>query len=304
MAIGVLILGESGTGKSFSMRNFEPDEVQVLSVEKPILPFRKQLPVVLSPNEKKIIKEMKNTTKKNIVVDDFQYILGVQMMKRSLEKGWDKFSEIQFDYFSVLDTVKELPDDTIVYFLSHTETTEDGMTKVKTIGKALDKYITIEGMFMVVLGTRVSDGKYFFTTQNDGKNTVKSPDGMFPSFAIENDLKYVGEKIRNYYYMNGAKTDKEIEEVDEEKKSDLTKEEPKKRRSTREKKQEKEREKFEKDAGEVFSPDSDTEEGPVKRKRKTRKTEETESEVILEPENIEQEAEDKPVRRRRRKGDE
>lgn len=294
MAIGVLILGESGTGKSFSMRNFEPDEVKVLSVEKPILPFRKKMEVVLTPNEKKIIKEMKNTDKKNIVVDDFQYILGVQMMKRSLEKGWDKFNEIQYDYFSVLDAVKELPDDTIVYFISHTETTEDGMTKVKTIGKALDKYITIEGMFMVVLGTRVSDGKYFFTTQNDGKNTVKSPDGMFPSFAIENDLKYVEEKIRNYYYMDGAKSDEEIAESDEEKKADLPKEEPKKRRkSTREKKEDSEREQLERDASEALAVES-----PKRRRKKAEECEPVEAEA---EEKGQTEEELKPIRKRRSK---
>lgn len=294
MAIGVLILGESGTGKSFSMRNFEPDEVKVLSVEKPILPFRKKMEVVLTPNEKKIIKEMKNTDKKNIVVDDFQYVLGVQMMKRSLEKGWDKFNEIQYDYFSVLDAVKELPDDTIVYFISHTETSEDGMTKVKTIGKALDKYITIEGMFMIVLGTRVSDGKYFFTTQNDGKNTVKSPDGMFPSFAIENDLKYVEEKIRNYYYMDGAKSDEEIAESDEEKKADLPKEEPKKRRkSTREKKEDAEREQLEQDASEALAVES-----PKRRRKKAEERELVEAEA---EEKGQTEEELKPIRKRRSK---
>lgn len=216
MAIGCLILGESGSGKSYSMRNFNPDEVKVISVEKPILPFKNHFEVTRTNDVKQIIKELKATKKKRVVIDDFQYILGLACMRRSLEKGWDKFSEMQFDYFQILDALKELPDDMIVYFMSHTETDENGNTKIKTIGKALDKYITIEGLFMIVLGTKVSDGNYYFTTQTNGKDTVKTPAGMFPSYAIDNDLKYVDEKIRNYYEIgNDFLSDEDIAEIDE-----------------------------------------------------------------------------------------
>lgn len=224
MAIGVLVLGESGTGKSYSMKNFSEEEAKVLSVEKPILPFRKKMEIVKTADEDAIIREMKNTKKKVIIVDDFQYILGVPMMRRSLEKGWDKFNEIQYDYFKVLDTVKELPDDTIVYFMSHIERLPDGNQKIKTIGNALDKYITIEGLFMIVLYTQVVDGEHYFITQNTGTNTGKSPEGMFPSFSIANDLKYVDDKIRNYYYMDGSKSDDEMAVEDAAVASDLTKE--------------------------------------------------------------------------------
>lgn len=220
MAIGVLILGESGSGKSYSMRNLSEDEAKVISVEKPILPFKNHLELVRTNDVDKIIKEMKSTKKKIIVIDDFQYILGLAAMRRSLEKGWDKFSEMQYDYFKILDALKELPDDMIVYFMSHTETTDDGVTKIKTIGKALDKYITIEGLFMIVLGTRVSDGQYYFITQTNGKDTLKTPAGMFPSYAVDNDLKYVDEKIRNYYELGEFLTDAEIKEIDEAAKKD------------------------------------------------------------------------------------
>lgn len=215
MAIGVLILGESGSGKSFSMRNFTEDEVKVISVEKPILPFKNHLEVTRTNDVQEIIKELKRTKKKRIVIDDFQYILGLAAMRRSLEKGWDKFSEMQYDYFQILDALKELPDDVIVYFMSHTETDENGVTKIKTIGKALDKYITIEGLFMIVLGTRVSDGNYYFITQTNGKDTLKTPAGMFPAYAVDNDLKYVDEKIRNYYEIGEFLSDADIAEIDE-----------------------------------------------------------------------------------------
>ena len=231
MAIGVLILGESGTGKTYSIHNFKPEEVKIISVQKPILPFRGKYDVVKADTGKKVIKELKNTDKKNIVIDDFQYILGLPMMQRIGEKGWDKFNEIQQPYADVLAELNNLPDDTIVYINSHIAFDDDGRRKIKTIGKALDKYITIEGLFMIVLGTLVQDNEYYFTTQNSGNDTCKSPEGMFPSLVVPNDLKYVEEKIRNYYYMEGAKTDEEIAEEDKEKKIDDV--EPGKKKSRR-----------------------------------------------------------------------
>lgn len=243
MAIGVLILGESGSGKSYSMRNFTEDEVKVISVEKPILPFKNHLELTRTNDVQEIIKELKRTNKKRIVIDDFQYILGLAAMRRSLEKGWDKFSEMQYDYFQILDALKELPDDVIVYFMSHTETDENGVTKIKTIGKALDKYITIEGLFMIVLGTRVSDGNYYFITQTNGKDTLKTPAGMFPAYAVDNDLKYVDEKIRNYYEIGEFLTDADIAEIDEAaKKVEIEPDDGKKKRRGRKEAEEPKRE--------------------------------------------------------------
>lgn len=214
-AIGVLVEGESGTGKTYSIRKFSPDEVKIISFFKPILPFAGKYEVVhINPKQDKVadkvIRELKNTDKKNIVIDDFQFLLGVPMMHRIGERGWEKYNDIQQPYADVLFALADLPDDVTVYFTSHTEQDENGRTKVKTIGKALDKYITIEGLFMIVLGTVVIDGKYYFSTQNNGNNTVKSPEGMFPSLLIPNDLKYVHDKILAYYGMTGAKTAEEM----------------------------------------------------------------------------------------------
>ena len=230
MAIGVLILGESGTGKTYGTKNFKPEEVKILSVKKPILPFRGKIELVKTPTGDDIIRELQNTDKKCIVIDDFQYILGVQMMKRVGEKGWDKFNEIQQPYADVLETIDDLPDDTIVYINSHIERDEDGKKKIKTIGKALDKYLTVEGLFMIVLGTLVVDGKYYFTTQNSGSDTCKSPEGMFPSYAIPNDLKYVDDKIRNYYQIGNYKSDEEMASEDAANTTDVTTDKKKSRR--------------------------------------------------------------------------
>lgn len=218
MAEKILIMGESGTGKSTSLRNFNPDEVAIVNpVGKP-LPFRGKFHTLNSVTDSvKIIEFMKDSVKegkKIIVVDDFQYILSIPYMNRIKEAGWDKWNDFGSNYFEIIDVCAELPDDVTVYYLTHTETLDNGITTIKLIGKLLREKITIEGLFTIVLRTQVIDGKYYFLTQNSGKDTVKSPIGMFGSYAIDNDLKYVDKKIRNYYQMDGCKTDAEIEVAD------------------------------------------------------------------------------------------
>lgn len=234
MAIPVLILGESGTGKSASMRNFKPEDIKVINVANKPLPFKNKLESVSVDTYEKILKEIKNSDKKTIVVDDAQYIMANEFMRRATERGYDKFTEIAFHMWDIVNEVKELPADTVVYFLSHIDRDSEGNEKVKTIGKLLDEKITLEGMFTIVLKTNVSDGQYAFLTQNSGKDTVKSPIGLFDSYAIDNDLKYVDDKIRNYYELGEFLTDEEIAEIDAEaKKVDVIKEGDKKSRRSR-----------------------------------------------------------------------
>lgn len=245
MAVGVLVLGQSGTGKSYSMKEFNEDEVCLISVQKALLPFRKKFTeTVVTDSYSKIIETMKSTKKKVIVIDDTQYLMCNEFMRRATEKGFDKFTEIAQNFWSlVVQEVNGLPEDTIVYLLCHTATDENGVEKMKTIGKLVDEKITPEGLFTIVLKTAVSDGQYYFITQNNGKDTVKSPEGMFTTYAINNNLKYVDEKIRNYYELGELHlTDDEIAEIDEiNKKSGIEPPKPKeerKRRKSREEVQE------------------------------------------------------------------
>ena len=211
MGVPILILGESGTGKTTSLRNFNEGEIAIVNVAGKPLPFRGKFETLSKTTDlRKIVSFINSTKAKRIIVDDCQYIMSFQYMRRIKENGWDKFNEIQSDFFNLIDLVSTLPDDVIVYFLSHLETRDDGRQKIKTTGKMLDEKITIEGMFTTVLKTHVTDGKYFFLTQNSGNDTVKSPIGMFNSFAIDNDLKYVDDKIRNYYQIGQFKSDEEM----------------------------------------------------------------------------------------------
>jgi len=218
MAVPVLVLGQSGTGKSYSMKNFNENEVCLISVQKSLLPFRKKFTeTVVTDKYSEIIKAMKATKKKVIVIDDTQYLMCNEFMRRATERGYDKFTEIAQNFWSlIVEEVNDLPSDIIVYLLCHTSTDENGVEKMKTIGKLVDEKITPEGLFTIVLKTAVSDGNYAFVTQNNGKDTVKSPEGMFSTYAINNDLKYVDEKIRNYYELGDTfLTDEEIKEIDE-----------------------------------------------------------------------------------------
>lgn len=240
MGLPVLVLGESGTGKSASLRNFKPEDLKVFNVANKPLPFKNKFESISTDNYSKIIGELKLNKKKVVVIDDAQYLMANEFMRRATERGFDKFTEIAQNFWTLVNTVKDLPDDVIVYFLAHIERDANGNEKIKTIGKLLDEKITVEGMFTIVLKTNVNDGEYSFVTQNNGHDTVKSPIGMFSSYAIDNDLKYVDEKIRNYYELGEFLTDEELAEIDETvKHGDIPiKEEKKARRGSRGKKEE------------------------------------------------------------------
>ena len=199
MGVAALILGESGKGKSASLRNVPEDQILVINVADKPLPFKNHMESVSTDNYPEIIKQMKLTKKKIIVIDDAQYLMANEFMRRAGERGFDKFTEIAQKFWTLIQTVKELESDVTVYILAHIERDQNGNEKIKTIGKLLDEKITIEGMFTIVLKAQVNDGVYTFSTQSNGFDTVKSPMGMFPKAMIDNDLWYVDRKIREYY---------------------------------------------------------------------------------------------------------
>jgi hypothetical protein len=206
MGIPVLIIGESGSGKSASLRNFEPKEIGIINVAGKPLPFKSDLKKVTvnTDDYKRIDTALKGAKSKTIVIDDCQYLLANEFMRRGSERGYDKFTEIATNLWNLIRSINDLPDDVIVYFLGHTEVGSDGRTRFKTIGKLLDEKITVEGMFTVVLITTAADGKYGFRTQTNGADVAKSPMGMFETVEIDNDLKYVDQKIREYYEIQGG----------------------------------------------------------------------------------------------------
>jgi hypothetical protein len=212
MASIVMIIGQSGTGKSTSLRNFKRGEASIINVSKKPLPFPCDLAVANVGNYQQIKKLMAESKSPAIVIDDCTYLIVNEYMSQADIKGYDKYTSMAKNFWDLLNfIVNELPDDKIVYLLGHTERGEDGREHFKTVGKMLDNTVVCEGYCTVVLKTVVEDGHYYFATHNNGYDTVKSPLGMFKEDRIDNDTKLVDTVMRDFFKMNKKSEPKEKE---------------------------------------------------------------------------------------------
>ena len=202
MAIPVLIIGESGSGKTYSIRNLDPATTGILSVEKGRLPFKGDFKVVKNATYTSIESALKRATMKTYVVDDSQYLMVNEEFDRFRENGYQKYAEMALNFRNLIHMVnKEMPDNIIVYFLHHTQTTDDGAIKAKTIGKMIDDKLTLEGCFDIVLMARLLNGEYVLQTKGETGTTVKSPVGMFEADHIPNDLAIVNKAIADFGWL-------------------------------------------------------------------------------------------------------
>ena len=206
MATAVLIMGESGSGKSASLRNFAPNEISVFNVTNKPLPFKQgktKIPKIDNATYADIANALANPNKRAYVIDDAGYLLSFEMFKRANETGYSKFTDMAKNFFDMLDFINtKLPNDIIVYITMHTEDdSEMHRVKVKTIGKMLDQNLKIEGLFSIVLRAVQTEDGYKFVTRDDMVSTAKSPIGMWEEDMIDNDLKAVDTTIREYYDM-------------------------------------------------------------------------------------------------------
>jgi hypothetical protein len=224
MAQSVLVIADSGSGKSTSMRNLDPKETFIINIANKPLPFKgwkKNYTNISKDNPKGnmtsassaagIIKAIQHVNDKmphisNLVIDDWQYMSSFEYFDRANEKGYDKFTQIAANLAQVAKMPKDLRDDLFVFFLTHSEESTDinghRKVKAKTIGKMIDNTLTLEGLFSIVLFGRVKKTEdalmYGFDTQNNGENTCKSPMGMFEDSFIDNDLQLVKDCITKY----------------------------------------------------------------------------------------------------------
>lgn len=204
MSILCMIYGQSGTGKSTSLRNFSPDEVAVINVSGKPMPFRTKLQTYNTDDYAKILNALQKTTRKSIVIDDATYLMVGEFMRNAKVAGYQKYTDMAVSFNNLIEFASKLSDDVIVYFMGHSEQADDGREHFKTIGKMLDNYVTVEGKFTIVLKTVVQDGKYMFATHNNGQDTVKSPMGLFEQDLIDNDLKAVDTAIREYWEIGNG----------------------------------------------------------------------------------------------------
>ena len=199
-------MGESGSGKSASLRNFAPNEISVFNVTSKPLPFKQgktKIPKIDNATYADIANALANPNKRAYVIDDAGYLLSFEMFKRANETGYSKFTDMAKNFFDMLDFINtKLPNDIIVYITMHTEDdSEMHRVKVKTIGKMLDQNLKIEGLFSIVLRAVQTEDGYKFVTRDDMVSTAKSPIGMWEEDMIDNDLKAVDATIREYYDM-------------------------------------------------------------------------------------------------------
>ena len=208
MGVPVLILGASGSGKSASLRNFDTEEIGIYNVASKPLPFRKQMMLVNHVSYDRIMASLQANKLKCYAIDDSQYLMAFDLFDRVKEIGYQKFTDCAKKFYDLIQTViNKTSDDTIVYFLHHTERTDDGHIKAKTSGKMLDNQLTLEGLFSIVLLADTDGKEHNFITQSDGFTTAKSPMEMFAP-VIPNDLKAVDTAIREYYGFNQNKEEK------------------------------------------------------------------------------------------------
>lgn len=199
MSILTMVYGESGTGKSTSLRNFTNDEVAVINVSGKPMPFRSELKTLSSNNYLTIADWLPKIKQPSIVIDDATYLMVDQFMANVQLKGYEKYNIMAQNFTNLIEQARQLPEDKIVYFMGHSDQTDSGREHFKTIGRMIDNYVTLEGKFTTVLKSVVKDGKYYFQTHNSGSDTVKSPLGMFDADLIDNDLKMVDDIMREYW---------------------------------------------------------------------------------------------------------
>lgn len=212
MGIPVLVIGKSGQGKSTSLRNFGEKEISLINVSKKPLPFKKQFRKTINTDDyNQIHKLLDQSSSDSIVIDDASYLITNMFMHKHASAGggnavYQLYNNLGDEFWRLIEHIKALPPQKVVYVIMHEERSEFGEVKPKTIGKLLDDKVCIEGMFTIVLRCIADKGRHFFRTQTDGMDVAKTPMGMFQDFEIDNDLKLVDNVIREYWGLNNVQS--------------------------------------------------------------------------------------------------
>lgn len=207
-SVPVLLIGQSGSGKSTSLRNFKGDEVAVVNVLGKPLPFKSDIKAGKCDDYATILKAIAKTEKKTIVIDDANYLITNEFMNKSSVKGFDKYNEMGNNFFNLINGIKNIEGGKTVYLIMHEDTDENGNVKPKTIGKLLDDKVNIQGMFTICIRSMYDNGNYIFRLKTNGQDCVKTPFGMFDDEQMENDLKKFDKIVREYYELDKVEEDK------------------------------------------------------------------------------------------------
>lgn len=205
MAVPVLIIGKSGSGKSTSMRNCSGNsDWNLIRVLNKPLPFKGKIDGWSTDEYRQVMKCLAASKAKNIVLDDAGYLITNHFMRRHSSAGsgngvFTLYNNIGDYFWQLIQFIVKLPKDKIVYVIMHEDKNDFGDIKPKTIGKLIDEKVCLEGMFTIVLRCIEESGKHYFVTQASDGAVSKSPIGMFDNLTIDNDLLLVEKAIREYY---------------------------------------------------------------------------------------------------------
>lgn len=207
------VMGESGAGKSTSLRNLDPATTYIIDADKKGLSWKGWKNQYNSGNRNYIAIDNPNTIRslcrninekashiKTLVIDTLNGIMVADEMRRSKEKGFDKWQDLASCVWGIVDDCLKFREDLTVIFICHSQTdmNENGYlwTRIKTSGKKLDK-IVLESKFNTVLLAKCIDGKHIFETQSNF-STAKSPMGAFETMEIDNDMQKVIEALEEF----------------------------------------------------------------------------------------------------------
>lgn len=210
MALPVLIIGKSGSGKSTSLRNCQNDNWNLIRVLNKPLPFKGKINGWSTDDYQTVMKCLIASKAQSIVIDDAGYLITNMFMQGHSSRGkgdqiFSFYNEIGDHFWNLIQFITQrVPPDKIVYIMMHEETNDFGDIKPKTIGKMLDEKVCLEGMVTICLRCITEGSKHLFVTQSANGAVSKSPIGLFDELTIDNDLAFVDQKIREYYEMDSA----------------------------------------------------------------------------------------------------
>ena len=208
----LLIMGEQGSGKSFSLKNLPPKEHFYIDCDKKGMNYKgwrndyneEQKNYIKCNDGETIVNLLKNISEKAkhikyVSIDTINSIMIADELKRSKQKGYDKWDDMANIILQIIMVVPDLRDDLTVIFIGHTQTSDDGFTQLKTNGRKLNK-IGVEGYFNTVLLAKcvnAENNEYVFETKANN-STARTPYEAFDTMTIPNDIVKVIEVIREY----------------------------------------------------------------------------------------------------------
>ena len=221
----IMAIGPSGKGKTYAVKGLNPKETFIIAPDMKALPWRgfskdykrltsesgspdwknKDCNMVYTDKMDRIVFLVKAINEqrpdvKNIVIDTITFAMVRSMMDRIYEQGYDKFKQFANEVWEIIKLIPHFREDLFVFFLAHDEMETDAsgirINRFKVpAGKLTNEALTPEAKFDVVLYSNmiIHEGKryYYFETQNNGRNTCKSPEGMFERDIIPNDFGFV-----------------------------------------------------------------------------------------------------------------